>query len=169
MDKSEKTSTQVYKRCPDCQQTLSLDRFFKNKSRGDGLSAYCKTCHQKQMSAYRRTPKGREWFRIFNASPKSKERQRRYHCGLRGRETAKRWLQTPSGVMYKYRHRATAHVREREREYYKKRKRERSNYRMEHYYKIQDDANCHSTVNNWYPAYRLSKALETAEVVEIKV
>ena len=30
--------------CPKCKQTLSVDLFFKNKNRADGLQGYCKTC-----------------------------------------------------------------------------------------------------------------------------
>jgi len=41
-------------------------------------------------------------------------------------------------------------------------------YNREKYHRVQDEAGCHARID-WYPGYRIIKALETAEVVEIKV
>lgn len=42
-------------------------------------------------------------------------------------------------------------------------------YKVERYHRIQDEAGCHRSMEDFYPAYRFLKALETAEVVEIKL
>lgn len=36
-----------------------------------------------------------------------------------------------------------------------------------YYHRVQDEAGCHQKPGNFYPGYKLLKALETAEVVEI--
>lgn len=38
----------------------------------------------------------------------------------------------------------------------------------ERYHRIQDEAGCHWGVRSFYPAYRFLKALENAEIVEVK-
>lgn len=40
-------------------------------------------------------------------------------------------------------------------------------YERERYHRIQDKAGCYSDIRDFYPGYRILKALETAEVVEI--
>jgi len=45
----------------------------------------------------------------------------------------------------------------------------RKDYKRELYHRIQDEAGCHRTVQDFYPAFRFLKALENAGVVEIKV
>lgn len=42
-------------------------------------------------------------------------------------------------------------------------------YNKERYHRIQEEAGCHMRVQDFYPGFRLLKALQTAEVVEIKV
>lgn len=44
----------------------------------------------------------------------------------------------------------------------RERKRQPTRYR-----RIQDEAGCHTRVRDFYPGFRLLKALETAEVIEI--
>ena len=40
------------KRCPRCGETKSIDDFYKNKSRKDGHSAWCKTCDNANNKKY---------------------------------------------------------------------------------------------------------------------
>ncbi len=57
------------KRCPKCEQELSIDAFGKNRSRKDGLQVYCKGCckeccrdrYSRNLEEYRQ--RGREYYR----------------------------------------------------------------------------------------------------------
>lgn len=40
------------KECSKCKRTLPLNEFYKNKSKKDGLSYYCKDCHGKIRKEY---------------------------------------------------------------------------------------------------------------------
>lgn len=40
------------KRCPSCGQELPLTAFYKNRSRKDGLQAYCKICSNARTKQY---------------------------------------------------------------------------------------------------------------------
>ena len=53
------------KNCSACKQSLSLDKFGKNKSERDGLMRQCKTCNNKRVSAYYTTDasKQAEWYK----------------------------------------------------------------------------------------------------------
>lgn len=37
--------------CPDCQE-LDPGKFYKDKSRADGLAVYCKVCHKIKAIGY---------------------------------------------------------------------------------------------------------------------
>ena len=50
--------------------------------------------------------------------------------------------------------------------YYEKNKQHHFAVMRERYHKIQEEAGCHMKVRVFYPAYRIIKALETAQVVE---
>jgi hypothetical protein len=39
------------KRCPGCEQTKTLDGFFRNRARRDGCSTYCRACRALNVSA----------------------------------------------------------------------------------------------------------------------
>jgi len=41
-------------------------------------------------------------------------------------------------------------------------------YQRANYRRIQDEAGCHSRVQDFYQGYRILKALETAETVEVR-
>ena len=43
----------------------------------------------------------------------------------------------------------------------------RADYKRERYHRIQEEAGCYWDIQDFYPAYRLLKALEDAEVVEV--
>ena len=55
----------ITKRCPKCNEYKTLNNFYKNKSRKDGLSAYCKICtnqlniqtHNKNKEHYKKYQK----------------------------------------------------------------------------------------------------------------
>jgi hypothetical protein len=40
------------KRCTGCKETLSLDKFYKNKTNEDGKSIYCKACTKLNAKKY---------------------------------------------------------------------------------------------------------------------
>ena len=48
------------KTCPKCKQEKPLSEFYKNRSRKDGLQAWCKDCFRGYQRAYCRTERGRE-------------------------------------------------------------------------------------------------------------
>ena len=48
------------KRCSTCKEHKSLDNFAKDKSRKDGLSWRCKTCHSEMNKKYTKTPEAKE-------------------------------------------------------------------------------------------------------------
>ena len=43
--------------CPKCKRDLPLSMYYKDKSRKDGLSCYCKECKLKQAKEYQQTHK----------------------------------------------------------------------------------------------------------------
>lgn len=45
------THPEGHKRCPDCGLVLPFDQFAKNRSARDGLSSYCKQCHNARAKA----------------------------------------------------------------------------------------------------------------------
>lgn len=52
------------KRCSTCKEHKSLNNFSKDKSRKDGFSWRCKSCHAEMNKKYSKTPKYREKQRI---------------------------------------------------------------------------------------------------------
>jgi hypothetical protein len=97
---------QVYKRCPKCGKYKPLEDFYKNRSRKDGHSCYCKVCAD-----------------IVNK---------------------------PHAIAWK----------QKRREHYTELERNRCQ-------RIKDEAGYHHKVETFYPGYRLIKALQDAEIVEI--
>lgn len=45
------------KRCPKCKLEKSTDKFYRDRSRKDGLSVYCKTCRSEDCRKLRQLPK----------------------------------------------------------------------------------------------------------------
>lgn len=56
--------------CKKCQKTQTLESFYKDKSKKDGLSTTCKKCRKKQMAEYRSKPEIAE---------KARRRARKWH------------------------------------------------------------------------------------------
>jgi hypothetical protein len=52
------------KRCSTCKEHKSLDNFSRDKSRKDGISWRCKSCHAEMNKKYIKTPEYREKQRI---------------------------------------------------------------------------------------------------------
>lgn len=52
-------STTNSKKCSKCGQIKSIDQFYKDARTSDGLYSCCNDCHQKQISRWRKTPKGK--------------------------------------------------------------------------------------------------------------
>ena len=78
----------ISKRCPQCKQIKPLSEFNKDRSRKDGLQAYCKSC----LKAYQQSEKGRAVFRKgvakYQQTPKGKAVMRK---------AAVKYQQTPKG------------------------------------------------------------------------
>lgn len=92
------------KRCPRCTRTLSLDSFYRQKSRKDGRAVYCKQCRKEQKQAYLATPEGRTQY-LTTAQQRRKTRlmedseyRRRYYSQT---DTRKRnTVYTPEALEY---------------------------------------------------------------------
>ena len=150
MEQLEKISTLAYKKCPSCQQTLALDKFFRNKARRDGHTVYCKVCHQERVTAYCHTPQGKACTREKNALS-------------RGRNPD--YLR-----LWEYRHRGYwADWRKNHPNYEGEWRKNHPDWARQRYHGIQGEASCHSPIDDFYPAYRMIKALQEAETVEIRV
>jgi len=54
-----KSTTLTTKLCPDCKIEKSITKFYKNKSKKDGLDSYCINCSKKYMSNYRKINKSK--------------------------------------------------------------------------------------------------------------
>lgn len=121
MELLEKTSTPVYKWCPDCKQWKLVAEFHRATSRYDGREVYCKIC---------------KLIRI-----------KHYFATERGREARRRYSHSKAGIAWRLAH---------------------SDYYREWYHRIQDEACHYYPPRTFHLAYRFIKALETAEVVEIK-
>lgn len=52
------------KRCSTCHEYKTLDNFNKDKSRKDGLSWRCKSCHAEMNKKYGKTPEAKEKSRL---------------------------------------------------------------------------------------------------------
>ena len=79
-----------------------------------------------------------------------------------------RYNHSPKGIIRNYKYRATEKRREHERHYNKVRCLRQLDYKRELYQRMQDEAGLHIGVNRNYFLFRFLKALEYAEVVEIK-
>lgn len=68
------------KRCPSCEQDLPREAFPLNKSRKDGLHAYCLACNRTKQAALRAShgERYREMRRRYRASEKGKAAYSRY-------------------------------------------------------------------------------------------
>ena len=47
------------KRCPKCEQGLSIDAFGKNRSTKDGLQGYCRVCNKESCGNYHKRNRGK--------------------------------------------------------------------------------------------------------------
>ena len=76
------------KKCCHCKKTLSISRFYKNRSFIDGHDHNCITCNNERMKKYYHTEKGRAAFLKYRNTAKGKETLRR--ATLRFREKMKK-------------------------------------------------------------------------------
>lgn len=70
------------KRCPKCGETKSIDDFYKNKSRKDGYSAWCKACdnasNKKYVQNNREHMREYERYEYYKNHEEHKRRSREY-------------------------------------------------------------------------------------------
>ncbi len=87
------------KLCSKCKKTIPVENFSKDRSRGDGLQSWCKSCCGLAIQAYCRTDHGRltrrEAWKIYHSKPEAKERariassvyrkkhRRKHNCGMK--------------------------------------------------------------------------------------
>ena len=99
--------------CAKCNQTLQESDFYKNKSRYDGLSGYCKKCtssYMKKCNAEGRWDETKKKWREENI-----ERVR--ECN---RKATRKWGMSEKGKAYKQAYEKTEKYAEWRREYYRK-------------------------------------------------
>ncbi len=141
MEQLEKISTPAYKRCSTCGQIKSTIEFYNDSYNRDGLRSQCKVCRHN-----------------YDQSEGGKEAQRRYEQSERGKVVRMR-----KNCKYPHNH------HQQSLEQGKKWRLEHPGYGKKWYYRLQDEINYHGDVSDFYPAYRMLKSLQEAEIVEIKV
>jgi 5-methylcytosine-specific restriction endonuclease McrA len=67
-----------YKACKSCQQTLSLDSFYKHNAKTDQLRPNCKRCHNKSVDDYRKENKDARNEYLRNWQRRNPEKTKRY-------------------------------------------------------------------------------------------
>ena len=60
------------KQCKKCGTTKSISEFYKNRSSKDGLSAWCKICHNADVKRYEKTERGKAVKKRYVQSKKGK-------------------------------------------------------------------------------------------------
>ena len=127
---------------------------------------------------YRRSEKGKIVQKRYNHSDKGRATrrvmQRRYGSSEKGRATHRRYWQSEKGRVMgraqsqRYRNTPWGYAVLREWVERNTLSGKLAEYERERYHRIQDEAGCHSKIGTFYPAYRFLKALENAEIVEVK-
>lgn len=79
------------KRCPECKIEKSSSEFHRNKFTKSGLSAYCKSCMNIHVAAYRASPKGKRTLAAYGKSVAYKEAQARYRSTPKYKEWQERY------------------------------------------------------------------------------
>jgi hypothetical protein len=91
-------SSAAVKWCPGCRQELDRERFGRNRSSSDGLTTYCRPCHN---------TKGKETYTRLYGSTREYHLRRRY--GITGAEL-QAMVETQGGVCAVCRERPAQHV-----------------------------------------------------------
>lgn len=154
------TSMPQYKRCSHCQELKLVSEFGKRRQSRDGLQAQCKTCHLEYEKWYRSTDRGRIVLRQiqqrYTQSPGGKQVRRRYYQSPRVKKMQKQWRQSPKGVAYARRVRQSPKRMAYMKAYMRRRVLlgENAKWHKEYYHRIQGEAQCHSHIDDFLPAYR---------------
>lgn len=166
MGQLEKMSTLVYKQCPRCGLKKERGEFNKTRARYDGLDWECRECHKLRMKIWNATEQARISKLVWQKTPRGK---------LLNRRRVDRYQATERGALIKRLNRRKAYDRNKQREMEHKRLwlNKHPDYYRERYHKLQNEILGETGIfckpEDFYPAYRFLKALENAEVVEIKV
>ena len=74
------------KRCSKCERVLpaTTEYFYKNKNGKYGLNSWCKKCHRKFDSVYRRSEKRKISLQRYSHSEKGRQSQKRYAATVNG-------------------------------------------------------------------------------------
>ncbi len=85
------------KRCPECEQKLLVKEFYKDRSKKEGVSTYCRECTNRYNLHYRKSKHGQEAVgrarRKYNESKHGREKARRTHLSRRYDITLERFEQ----------------------------------------------------------------------------
>ena len=157
MEQLVKTSTPLFKKCPKCNLVKASKEFWKAPERYDGLRGYCSQCEynyyqQRRMQTHHKYDKRyRETHKL-----KIAESHKRWSLTVSGRisrhKAFRKWYYSLKGLKWLQ-------------EYFTSGK--RAEYERQRDYRIQEEAGYHHKVEVFYPGFRVIKALETAQVVEI--
>lgn len=83
------------RRCSRCRKKFSIDQFYSNKARQDGLDVYCKSCRNGSNSRWRAANKEKyeQWLKEYWEDHKEKRRAiaRKYRRAHPYTEADKRW------------------------------------------------------------------------------
>lgn len=94
---SAPTSPLGYKRCPKCECELSALEYYKNRSKKDGLSSYCKKCYNLIIYFYRISEKGKATTSRYWKSERGKAVIARYQKTEKGKIVAIRCRKSEKG------------------------------------------------------------------------
>lgn len=89
------------KQCTKCKEWKDESEFHKDKSQGSGLSPSCKKCKNARSEAFRKSEKGRkyfrEWQKSYRQTEKGKEYYKNYWNSDKGKATRKRFDSSDKG------------------------------------------------------------------------
>ena len=99
------------KTCSKCKESKELGEFYKNRSKQDGLSCYCKICARETQKRHMRSDKGRatrekydqsdgrkEVLRKYNKTDSCKAARKRYSQSDKSKAVDKKYTQSTRGV-----------------------------------------------------------------------
>lgn len=147
------------KACSRCREIKPLSEFSRNRTHRDGYQSECKVCCCEYLKQYLATEQGilshrRSGLRYYYAH---KEAYRQYQRGEKHRSYKRKYDQL---YYYTPQHQNWLKL------YIQSGRKAKTG--REWYHRIQEEAGCHMRVNDFYPGFRLLKALMEAEIVEIK-
>lgn len=97
------SETIISKTCYKCKQVKSLEEFYKDRTKPDGLEARCKAC----AALYRKSPARKLTLARYGKTEKNKICQKRYNHTPKGAEAKRRCYESEHGKAYRNEYRKT--------------------------------------------------------------